>query len=229
VEDGVPTLDTMIHLDMLRDGHKRRGLAARVSKAVTVLMGRGDLYGLEWGDPEEVPPLKYFRDHFLKPYVSSDATVIEIGPGGGRWTRYMLSAKRLYAIDYHQELLGELKRNISSRSIVYVKNSGDDFPNIPEGSIDFVFSFGTFVHLDVKIIERYLQNLKPLLKPTSNVVIQYSDKTKPLAAINSGFSENDPERMRSVLSECGYEIYEEDEKTMWHSSIVRCGLPRGGM
>ncbi len=108
--------------------------------------------------------------------------------------------------------------------IVFLKNDGDNFPNVPNESVDFVFSFGTFVHLDIDIIDRYLQNIKPLLKPESNVVLQYSDKTKPLAKMNRGFSENDPDQMRNLVQSHGYYIYEEDIKTMWHSSLVRFGL-----
>jgi cyclopropane fatty-acyl-phospholipid synthase-like methyltransferase len=151
-------------------------------------------------------------------------TLVEIGPGGGRWTRYMLGAKRIYAVDYHQELLDELKSNFNASNITSVKNNGDDFPDIPDGSIDFLFSFGAFVHLDVEIIDSYLRNIKRLLKPTSNVVIQYSDKTKPLGKRNDSFSENDPDKMRELIRPHGYSIYEEDIKTLWHSSIVRFGL-----
>ncbi len=221
----MPTIHTPIHLDMFRAGKRKRAIATRIKNAINVLFAKTDLYGLEWGDPEVSPPLRYLRDHFLRPYVSPETTLVEIGPGGGRWTRYMLSAKQIYALDYHQELLDELKKNFNDRHITFIKNNGDDFPNIPDKSIDFMFSFGTFVHLDVEIIERYLRNMKPLLRPTANVVIHYSDKTKPIAQSNKGFSENDPDKMRSLIVSCGYSIYEEDVKTMWHSSIVRFGLP----
>lgn len=220
----MPKLDTKLHLEMYRRWKLWRGLPIRIKKAVHVLLAKDDIYGLEWGDPEVSPPLRYVRDHFLRPYVSPETTVVEIGPGGGRWTRYMLDAKQIYAVDYHQELLDELKSNIDSVKIVFLKNDGDNFPNVPNESVDFVFSFGTFVHLDIDIIDRYLQNIKSLLKPESNVVLQYSDKTKPLAKMNRGFSENDPDQMRNLVQSHGYYIYEEDIKTMWHSSLVRFGL-----
>ena len=209
----MPKLDTKLHLNMYRGWKRGQSLLAK-----------DEVYGLEWGDPEVVDPLRYVRDHFLRPYVSPETTVVEIGPGGGRWTRYMLDAKQIYAIDYHQELLDELKSNIDSVRIVFLKNDGDNFPNVPNESVDFVFSFGTFVHLDMDIIDRYLQNMKPLLKPESNVVLHYSDKTKPLAKMNPSFSENDPDQMRNLVQSHGYYIYEEDIKTMWHSSLVRFGL-----
>jgi cyclopropane fatty-acyl-phospholipid synthase-like methyltransferase len=220
----MPKLDTTTHLDMFRGGKEQRSLRSRIRKAIEILVGKDDVYGLEWGDPETNPPLRYVRRHFLSPYVSPDTTLVEIGPGGGRWTRYMLDARKIYAVDYYQEILNELKSNVAAAHITYIKNHGDDFPGIPDGTVDFVFSFGTFVHLDVDIIGHYFQNLKALLKKHSNVVIQYSDKTKPLARANEGFSENDPDRMRDLVLSHGYCIYEEDVKTLWHSSIVRFGL-----
>jgi ubiquinone/menaquinone biosynthesis C-methylase UbiE len=132
----------------------------------------------------------------------------------------MLPARRIYAVDYHQELLDELRSKFNRPNITFIRNNGDDFPGVPDHAIDFLFSFGTFVHLDVEIIDRYLANMKRLLKPDSVVVIQYSDKTKPLGQSNAGFSQNDPDRMRGLVSSHGYVIREEDVKTLWHSSIV---------
>ena len=220
----MPKLDTTMHLDMLRSGKRQRSLTSRIKKALRVLLTKNDIYGLEWGDPDVVPPLSYIRDHFLRPYLLPNSTIIEIGPGGGRWTRYTLNVSHIYAVDYHQELLNELKSNFDANNITYIKNNGDDFPNIPDGSIDFLFSFGTFVHLDTDIIDRYLRNMKPLLMNHSNVVLQYSDQTKPLGKNNIGFSENSPDKMRALILSHGYTIYEEDVKTLWHSSIVRFGL-----
>tara|TARA_B100000902_G_C27292757_1_gene908143 strand:+ start:264 stop:947 length:684 start_codon:yes stop_codon:yes gene_type:complete len=227
----VPNLKTPLHLDMLQKAKKRLSLFPRIKKAIKVLLGREDFYGLEWGDPENVEPLKYVKDHFLLPYINSDSTIIEIGPGGGRWTRYMLHAKQIFAIDFYQPVLDELAKNYNLPNINIIKNNGMDFPNIDNESIDLIFSFGTFVHLDTEIINEYLKNIKPLLKQNSNVIIQYSDKTKPIgydrivnSRNNRGFSDNEPEKMRKLILQHGYNIYEEDEKTMWHSSIIRFGL-----
>jgi hypothetical protein len=223
----MPGLDTSLHLDMHRAGKRRRGLTTRIRQAWIALTGKGDVYGLEWGDPEASPPLAYVRDRFLRPFVTPETSAIEIGVGGGRWTRYMLGAARVYAVDFHQELLDELRSNYGPANLTFVKNNGDDFPGIAPASIDFIFSFGTFVHLDVDIIDRYLRNMKPLLTATSNVVIQYSDQTKPLARSNPGFSKNDPETMRQLVSSHGYVIFEEDIKTLWHSAVIRFGLGSG--
>lgn len=220
----MPDLDSQIHISMYNEGKKNRSRFARLKKAARILFGSQDIYGLEWGDPDSVTPLTYVRDHFLLPYVRPDINAIEIGPGGGRWTRYMTGVGRLYAVDYHQELLDELKTNFQCKNIHFIKNNGDDFPGVSKNSIDLVFSFGVFVHLDTQIIDRYLKSIKPLLKSGANVIIQYSDKTKPLARSNDGFSENEPETMRRLVIENGYFVYEEDTQSLWHSAVIRFGV-----
>jgi len=220
----MPKLDTTLHLDMLRSSKSERSFARRLKQAIKVLVGRNDVYGLEWGDPESSEPLAYIRRHFLVPYLAPTAAVLEIGPGGGRWTRYMLDVKKLYVVDFYQELLDELKSNFRSPNLVFIKNNGNDFPGVTNESVDFIFSFGTFVHLDIEIIDKYLQNMKPLLKPTSNVVIHYADKTKPMGLQNKGFSQNDPNTMKKLVLSHGYFVYEEDVGTLWHSAVIRFGI-----
>src|ERR1700685_3792102 len=95
----MPSLDSDMHIEMLN--------ASRAGGRVE----RNGIYGLEWGDPQNLPALRWVRDHYLLPYVNPDHTAIEIGPGGGRWTRYLLGFERLYGIDYHQDLLDELACN----------------------------------------------------------------------------------------------------------------------
>jgi cyclopropane fatty-acyl-phospholipid synthase-like methyltransferase len=181
----------------------------------------GGIYGLEWGDPDLVEPLQFVRDRYVLPYVKAEQCAVEIGPGGGRWTRYMLGFKRLYVVDYYAELLKELRKNFHKSNMEFIKNNGTDFPGIKERSIDYLFSFGTFVHLEISLIEAYLMNMKPILKPGANVVIHYADKNKIMARLNDGFAENRPEKMRKIVSDAGYTICEEDLTTMWHSSIIR--------
>ncbi len=110
------------------------------------------------------------------------------------------------------------------RQLVYVHNNGTDFPGIQDKVIDYLFSFGTFVHLDADIISAYLENMKRILKPSATAVIQYSDKTKIMAQVNPSFADNDPVRMRAMVTEAGFEILDEDLTSLWHSSMIRFGL-----
>jgi SAM-dependent methyltransferase len=221
---GKRPLSTNLHLKMYEKGKKDRGLGARLKSACKMVFSSGNIYGLEWGDPETVPPLAYVRDHFLKPYLFPDAVVLEIGPGGGRWTRYMLGVKKIYAVDRHMELLNELKKNVGKKNIEFIRNNGFDFPGVPDQAIDFLFSFGTFVHLDLDIIRQFLENMQRILKADGMVVLQYADKNKPMAKANIDFSDNTPETMRRLVLQSGFRIREEDTMTLWHSSIIRFSM-----
>jgi SAM-dependent methyltransferase len=217
----MPELSTSLHLDMLSQARSKNSLAKRLLRAFRWELAP-PLYGLEWGDPDVVEPLKFIRDRYVLPYVDARHDAVEIGPGGGRWTRYLVGFKKLYAVDYHQELLDELKRNFRRRgNISFIRNNGTDFPGIASGSIDYLFSFGTFVHLEFHLIEAYLAAIRSIVRSKANIVIQYSDKTKVMAQLNKGFAENTPARMREAVQAAGFNILEEDTTSLWHSSVVR--------
>lgn len=80
----MPELDSPMHLGMLQ--------AFKADDQIK----RDSVYGLQWGDPQNHPALRWVRDHYLSPYVTPDHTAVEIGPGGGRWTQYLLGFGRLY-------------------------------------------------------------------------------------------------------------------------------------
>jgi SAM-dependent methyltransferase len=216
-------LDSTQHTDMLNDGRGRlaRTLPVRVARAIQRELTRGGIYGLEWGDPDVWDPLRFIRDRYVLPFVNPEHTAVEIGPGGGRWTRYLLDFKAIYAVDYYDELLAELRKTFARhQNVKLIKNNGTDFPGISAQSIDYILSFGCFVHLNQTLIDGYLRHIKTILKPGGNAVIHYSDKNKIMAQVIPGFSENTPEQMRARVQGHGYRIIREDTTTMWHSSIV---------
>src|SRR5690349_14845769 len=119
----MPDLSTSLHLDMLARSRRERSFPKRILRALRRELST-PLYGLEWGDPEIVEPLNFIRNRYVLPYVNAQHRAVEIGPGGGRWTRYLLGFATLFAVDYHQELLDELKRNFGEqRCIQFIKNN----------------------------------------------------------------------------------------------------------
>jgi len=169
-------------------------------------------YGEKWGNPEKNKSLKIIRAKFLTPFINENHTALEIGPGGGRWTLYLLKFKRLYLLDLNNKFFPYLKKRFGDpQNISYHQTNGTDFPNIPKNSVDFLFSFGTFVHLDQEIILEYLDNMKNILKENSNVILNYSDMSKP-QKFNKGFAYNTRAIMRKMITDNGYKIVSEDYK-----------------
>ena len=138
----MPNLDDPIHLDMYQDHRRKtsfwRKLLARAFTAAVRISAVPQIYGYEWGDPGSCPPLVYVRDHFVVPYIDSSQTALEIGPGGGRWTQYLLGFEKLYLVDYYNELLTETRKSFNRQNMVFIKNNGDDFSDVPDQSIDCV-------------------------------------------------------------------------------------------
>jgi len=217
----MPGLKTSLHLDMWREFKEKDSMARRVRRALRQVISPTEIYGLQWGDPEILPPLQFLRDRWVLPYVNPQHVALEIGPGGGRWSRYLLDFRQLYVVDYHEEILNELKRNFYRPNMGFIKNNECDFPGVADTFIDYLFSFGCFVHLDRELIVAYLKNIVRILKPGGNAVLHYSDKSKIMAQVNSSFSDNTPQQMRKMVTESGFRILEEDLTTMWHSSLIR--------
>jgi cyclopropane fatty-acyl-phospholipid synthase-like methyltransferase len=158
------------------------------------------------------------------PFVKPEHTALEIGCGGGRWTRQLLGFKTVYAVDYYEELLVEFRKSFARyKHVIPVKNNGTDFPGVAAQSVDYILSFGCFGHINQSLIQSYLGNIKVILKPGGNVVIHYSDKNKIMAQ-GSGFSDNTPEQMRALVRGHGYKILQEDTTTMWNGAIVHFSI-----
>jgi len=203
----MPDLESTIHLDMLNHAKSAN------------FYGK-EIYGLQWGDPDKDQNLIVVKEKYLEPYIDPNKVCVEIGVGGGRWTRYLLGFKTLYAVDYHSELLDVLKTNFTNDNLVFIKTNGTDFPGIPLRSVDFVWTFGTFVHLEQKLIREYLANMQSILKDDGKICIQYSDKDKALAKENKGFSHNNARIMCNLVMNAGFIIFDEDLVTLPHSSII---------
>lgn len=218
-------LGTTLHTNQLSRARRDRFLPIRIAKAIYRELTRGPaVYGLEWGDPDTWTPLQFIRDRYVIPFVKPEHIAVDIGCGGGRWTRYLLGFKSVYAVDYYPELIAEFRRTFNRyRHVTPIKNNGTDFPGIAPQSVDYILSFGCFGHLNQTLIDGYLRNIKAILKPGGNVVIHYSDKNKVMAQ-EPGFADNTPERMRALVSSHGYRIVQEDTTTMWNGAIIHFTL-----
>jgi len=214
-------LGTTLHTNQLASSRHARSLPVRIARSIFREVTRGPtIYGLEWGDPDTWTPLRFIRDRYVVPFVNPGHVALDIGCGGGRWTRYLLGFKSVYAVDYYEALLLEFRKTFDRhRHVKPIKNNGTDFPGVAAQSVDYILSFGCFGHINQALIDSYLGNIKTILKPGGNVVIHYSDKNKVMAQ-EAGFSDNTPEQMRALVLRHGYTIVQEDTTTMWNGAII---------
>ena len=117
----------------------------------------------------------------IRPYITTDTVVLEIGPGRGAWTKAILhrNCKKIYAVDAAEpentrfwEYVG---RDPRAEYIV-----ADDFTlsKVPDDAIDFFFSFGVFCHLKPEMCEEYVRSLVPKMRSGSRGFLMIADFDK---------------------------------------------------
>ena len=127
-------------------------------------------------------------------------TILEIGPGFGRWTQYLKNyCERLIAVDLSPHCIEACKEKLSAHDkISYHVNDGRSLAMIPDRSVNFVFSFDSLVHVNADVIEAYLSQLAKKLTPNGAGFIHHSNY-RMYPAVKT-LSNMVPEEIRSFLS-----------------------------
>jgi SAM-dependent methyltransferase len=105
------------------------------------------------------------------------STILEIGPGYGRWTHYLKDyCDRLLIVDRAAECIEACRGRFAAEPKIsgYV-NQGASLAMIPNESVDFVFSFDVFVHIRRDVLEEYLNEFSRTLKPGGKGFIHHSN------------------------------------------------------
>ena len=162
---------------------------------------------------------------YLRPHVTPDSVVMEIGPGGGRWTQFLIGAREVVLVELNTQFFRYLRKRFRRyrRKLRFYQTSGYELNGIDDGSIDFVFSFGTFVHIDPDGIDEYLGEIARVLRSGGTGTIQYADRDKPFLQTVpdfGGFSDMNAPKMEGLVAARGLEIVEHDRALLDHSNVV---------
>jgi SAM-dependent methyltransferase len=198
-------------------------------------------YGTRWGGPDASqvayfwhklrrrrprPPgnLAKIRRRYLEPYVTPDTVALEIGPGGGRWTRYLLGARELVLVELNSEFFPYLRNRFRRADhLRFYQTSGYEMAGVDDGSIDFVFSFATFVHIDPDGIDAYLGEIRRVLHPGGIATLHYADRSKKFFARRrgyGGFSNMTGPKMEELAARHAFDIVKHDRRTLNHSNVI---------
>lgn len=186
----------------------------RVGKSVYMHLGD------EWSE-KEITEARYLK--YAKPYLTKNDLVLEIGPGGGKYTEYLLrDCRHLVCVDVSSKMLRRIRKRFTDvTNLSSMKIDGISFNPFPPASVDFAFSFDAFVHLEPEDIYNYLVELKTVLKPGGKACIHTSnmlskggwEKFKGGYRLSLGgkrfvgkFSRMTPEIMRKFLEDLHFSI-----------------------
>lgn len=113
----------------------------------------------------------------LYPFMNIQHTALEIGCGGGVFTKKMVGFfKGVTAVDVIKQppMLDEFLFHTRLKYIE-LPDQSFDLPGIPDNSIDFAFAYNVFCHLSNDAIKEYLRAVNRVLKPGGNFVFMLSD------------------------------------------------------
>jgi SAM-dependent methyltransferase len=111
----------------------------------------------------------------LQKLITTDQDILEIGPGAGRWTGALLERARRYTgIDISSACIEHCRKHFGhDRRTTFVVGSGRDLTPVAAGSIDAVWSYDVFVHINAAEVDGYVAELARILRPTAVAVIHH--------------------------------------------------------
>src|SRR5437879_6478092 len=135
---------------------------------------RGEEWSASWGGAEA----QWFGAILPRIHAFVPATIIlELAPGFGRWTNYLKDyCDHLIVVDLAETCIHACRERFAASShITYHVNDGTSLSMIPDGSLDFVFSFDSLVHAEADVIAAYIRQLAKKLAPNGVGFLHHSN------------------------------------------------------
>ena len=155
---------------------------------------------------------------FMDPLFTKRSVILEIGPGAGRWTEYLLDrCDRLIGIDISETCVRECEHRFQNRlHASFAVGNGEDLPTIESGSIDGVWSFDVFVHINKAQFNSYVAEFARVLKPGGVGLLHHGSSGGTLGGWRSDVTTSDVSaflRSHGLLLERQVQNWEDDGQT----------------
>jgi SAM-dependent methyltransferase len=114
-------------------------------------------------------------EQVLKPRVPQGSVVVEIGPGAGRWTEHLIPRAAGYTgIDLSKTCVEVCSKKFAAAAQASFRcNDGNNLPGVADGSVEVIWSFDVFVHINLVDIGSYLEEFRRVLKPGGRAIIHH--------------------------------------------------------
>jgi ubiquinone/menaquinone biosynthesis C-methylase UbiE len=116
--------------------------------------------------------------HSFEPVLTPATRLLEIGPGGGKWTvRIAPRVARVTVFDVAESMIARTRRRCEDAGLAnvsYVLGNGRDMSAIPDASLDVVFSYDVFVHIALEDTVAYLQEIARILRDGGVVILHHA-------------------------------------------------------
>jgi ubiquinone/menaquinone biosynthesis C-methylase UbiE len=160
----------------------------------------------------------------LYPHLNQDSVVCEVGPGTGRFSRYIvprIPRGQLHLVDHSPWMVRFLRGYFrNAPNVVVHLGDGQSLPMPNSAWIDVVFVAGTIIALKLGTIQRYADEFARVLRPGGMLVFDYLDPTtddgwahlhtegRRLADV---YTYHAPEVIDRVFAEAGFQSFERQQ------------------
>jgi SAM-dependent methyltransferase len=134
--------------------------------------------GEEWSEPWGGSAPQWFGSILPRIQACLPAnTILEIASGFGRWSNYLKEhCSHLHLVDPAVDCIEACRRRFAAEPQVSCHvNDGRSLDMIPNGSIDFVFSFDSLVHVRRETVEAYVAQIADKLTDEGRGFIHHSN------------------------------------------------------
>jgi ubiquinone/menaquinone biosynthesis C-methylase UbiE len=137
--------------------------------------------GDEWKDQAHFSgqPYDSWKKSIIEFFIlpnAKNSIVLEIAPGHGRWSDSIIKvARSVYLVDLNNECIDYCRRRFFNYANIYYNvNDGKSLPFILDHSIDFIWSYDSFVHMEEEVISSYFSEFARILKNYGKAIIHHS-------------------------------------------------------
>ena len=148
---------------------------------------------------------------FIDRYIPPSSSILEIGPGGGRWTEVLLErASRYIGIDISASCIDACHARFGDKDHAqFVVGSGSDLEFVPSSSIHALWSFDVFVHINQSEVDKYADEFDRVLKPGGIGIVHHGTVGGAFGGWRSNLTQ---EAMMEILGSRGFGIVESTDE-----------------
>jgi ubiquinone/menaquinone biosynthesis C-methylase UbiE len=149
--------------------------------------------------------------NLLSPFISETDTVLEIGPGSGRWTQYIVDrAARTILVDITPECIEMCRQRFGDKgNVEFHVNDGKSLRDVKSGVVDKIWSFDVFVHIQPVDVDAYVAEFRRVLKPGGQALIHHAKNGS--TASSSWRSEMTASEMKRIVENHGLQLVDQFE------------------
>jgi ubiquinone/menaquinone biosynthesis C-methylase UbiE len=118
-------------------------------------------------------------ESLIYPNIGENSTVLEIAPGYERWSESLIErAPTVILVDVSPSCIDFCRNRFRNHeNVIYHVNNGLDLKMIATGSINFLWSYVSFVHMDRQVISSYIKEISRILKPGARAIIHHPGRS----------------------------------------------------